>query len=181
MTKRESCDASSDGNNCNGFSAGSTNRGASFRVSRFRNHPRSWSVSRQAENSTYSGDLDRAGFLRVLCTSTTPRRISGRRSGLWHCRRTMWRLRNSTANSMHSAASYRPTPAHRRGCRSITLGSTTPFGRQQGEGFEFHLLVIAMSAALVTIGGGKWAVDGVIARRLEQGERVPQQAERKAA
>ena len=55
------------------------------------------------------------------------------------------------------------------------------FGRQQGEGFEYHLLVIAMSAALVAIGGGKWAVDGVIARRLEQDERAPQQPERKAA
>ena len=55
------------------------------------------------------------------------------------------------------------------------------FGRQQGEGFEYHLLVIAMSAALVAIGGGKWAVDGVIARRLERGERAPQQPERKAA
>ncbi|BCA53235.1 conserved membrane protein of unknown function [Nitrospira sp. KM1] len=41
------------------------------------------------------------------------------------------------------------------------------FGQQQGEGFEFHVLVIAMSAALVIAGGGKWALDGVIARRLE--------------
>ncbi len=55
------------------------------------------------------------------------------------------------------------------------------FGQQQGEGFEYHLLVIAMSAALVIIGGGKWAVDDVIARRLEQGERVPQQPMRKVA
>lgn len=29
------------------------------------------------------------------------------------------------------------------------------FGQQQGEGFEYHLLVIAMSAALALIGGGK--------------------------
>lgn len=40
-------------------------------------------------------------------------------------------------------------------------------GQQQGEGFEYHLLAITMSAALVVIGGGKWAVDGVIARQLE--------------
>lgn len=40
-------------------------------------------------------------------------------------------------------------------------------GQQQGEGFEYHLLAIAMSAALVVIGGGKWAVDSVIARQLE--------------
>lgn len=38
------------------------------------------------------------------------------------------------------------------------------FGKQQGEGFEFHLLVIGMSAALLIAGGGKWSVDGLIAR-----------------
>jgi putative oxidoreductase len=55
------------------------------------------------------------------------------------------------------------------------------FGQQQGEGFEYHLLVIAMSAALVIVGGGKWALDGIIARQLERGERVPEQPTRKAA
>ena len=40
------------------------------------------------------------------------------------------------------------------------------FGQQQGEGFEYHLLVIAISAALVMTGGGKWSVDGLIARWL---------------
>ncbi|WP_447984874.1 DoxX family protein [Nitrospira sp. Nam74] len=40
------------------------------------------------------------------------------------------------------------------------------FGRQQGEGFEYHLLVIGMSAALVLAGGGKWSIDGVIARGI---------------
>lgn len=29
------------------------------------------------------------------------------------------------------------------------------FGQQQGEGFEYHLLVMAMSAALIVIGGGE--------------------------
>lgn len=38
------------------------------------------------------------------------------------------------------------------------------FGKQQGEGFEFHLLVIGMSAALLIAGAGKWSLDGVIAR-----------------
>lgn len=38
------------------------------------------------------------------------------------------------------------------------------FGKQQGEGFEYHLLVIGMSAALFIAGGGKWSVDGLIAR-----------------
>ncbi|MFO0775162.1 MAG: DoxX family protein [Nitrospiraceae bacterium] len=41
------------------------------------------------------------------------------------------------------------------------------FGHQQGEGFEFHMLVIAMSLALLVTGGGKWSVDGAIARQLE--------------
>ena len=41
------------------------------------------------------------------------------------------------------------------------------FGQQQGEGFEYHLLVIAISAALMVTGGGKWSLDGVIARRLK--------------
>ena len=31
------------------------------------------------------------------------------------------------------------------------------FGQQTGEGFEFHLLVIGMSLALLVVGGGKWA------------------------
>lgn len=44
------------------------------------------------------------------------------------------------------------------------------FGQQSGEGFEYHLLVIAMSAALVVIGGGKWSMDGVIASWLERGK-----------
>ena len=48
------------------------------------------------------------------------------------------------------------------------------FGRQQGEGFEYHLLVIGMSAALLIAGGGKWALDGFIARWLEhRTDRVP--------
>ncbi|MGC4098033.1 MAG: DoxX family protein [Nitrospira sp.] len=41
-------------------------------------------------------------------------------------------------------------------------------GQQKGEGFEFHLLVIAISAVLVMIGGGKWALDGLIQRQLEK-------------
>ncbi len=38
------------------------------------------------------------------------------------------------------------------------------FGQQAGEGFEFHLLVIGTALALVANGGGKWSVDGVIAK-----------------
>ena len=40
------------------------------------------------------------------------------------------------------------------------------FGQQQGEGFEYHLLVIGMAAALVLTGGGKWSVDRAIAERI---------------
>ena len=40
------------------------------------------------------------------------------------------------------------------------------FGQQPGEGFEYHLLVIAISAALLATGGGKWSVDALIARWL---------------
>ncbi|MGH7233138.1 MAG: DoxX family protein [Nitrospiraceae bacterium] len=43
------------------------------------------------------------------------------------------------------------------------------FGQQQGEGFEYHLLVIAISAALLITGGGKWSLDGVTARWLSVG------------
>jgi putative oxidoreductase len=55
------------------------------------------------------------------------------------------------------------------------------FGQQQGEGFEYHLLVIAMSAALIVIGGGRWSMDGVIAAWLERGQRGSEQPVRKAA
>jgi len=39
-------------------------------------------------------------------------------------------------------------------------------GKQGGEGFEYHLLVIAICAALVITGAGKWSVDSVIAKKL---------------
>ena len=37
----------------------------------------------------------------------------------------------------------------------------------RGEGFEFHLLAMAMALAVVLKGSGSWSVDRVIARRLE--------------
>ena len=40
------------------------------------------------------------------------------------------------------------------------------FGKQQGEGYEYHLLVIGIAAALVVIGGGKWSVDQKLAEQL---------------
>ena len=36
------------------------------------------------------------------------------------------------------------------------------FGKQAGEGFEYHLLVIGMSIPLLINGGGKYSVDGLI-------------------
>jgi len=40
-------------------------------------------------------------------------------------------------------------------------------GTQKGEGFEYHLLVVAISAALIISGGGKWSLDGLIDRQLK--------------
>jgi putative oxidoreductase len=40
-------------------------------------------------------------------------------------------------------------------------------GKQAGEGFEYHLLVIAISLALMIIGSGKWSVDGIIAGEMK--------------
>lgn len=42
------------------------------------------------------------------------------------------------------------------------------FGKQAGEGFEYHLLVIGMCAALLITGAGRWSVDGVIANMERQ-------------
>jgi putative oxidoreductase len=40
-------------------------------------------------------------------------------------------------------------------------------GQQQGEGYEYHLLVAAISLVLVALGGGWASLDGAIARRLD--------------
>ena len=37
------------------------------------------------------------------------------------------------------------------------------FGKQAGEGYEYHLLVIGIGLALLVTGAGKWSVDRVIA------------------
>jgi len=36
------------------------------------------------------------------------------------------------------------------------------FGSQKGEGFEFHILAVAIALALMIGGGGRWSVDGLI-------------------
>jgi len=41
------------------------------------------------------------------------------------------------------------------------------FGKQQGEGFEYHLLVIGISLALLATGAGKWSMDRLVAEKIE--------------
>ncbi|PLX84038.1 MAG: hypothetical protein C0617_09455 [Desulfuromonas sp.] len=41
------------------------------------------------------------------------------------------------------------------------------FGRQQGEGFEYHLLAVAIAVALVIKGGGALSLDRSLASKLE--------------
>lgn len=40
------------------------------------------------------------------------------------------------------------------------------FGAQQGEGFEYHLLALALCVPLMISGAGRWAVDSAILERL---------------
>jgi len=41
------------------------------------------------------------------------------------------------------------------------------FGNQKGEGFEFHILAIAIGIALMIRGGGKWSIDRAIAASIK--------------
>jgi putative oxidoreductase len=54
------------------------------------------------------------------------------------------------------------------------------FGTQKGEGFEYHLLAIALAVPLIVKGGGALAVDGWIARRYGAGSRSALQPSGKA-
>jgi putative oxidoreductase len=40
------------------------------------------------------------------------------------------------------------------------------FGKQQGEGYEYHLLVIGISIALLATGAGRWSAERMIAEKL---------------
>lgn len=40
------------------------------------------------------------------------------------------------------------------------------FGKQQGEGYEYHLLVIGIAIALMIAGAGRWSVDKLVAEKL---------------
>jgi putative oxidoreductase len=41
-------------------------------------------------------------------------------------------------------------------------------GTAKGEGFEYHILVVAIGIALMFLGGGRWSLDGVIAKKLKR-------------
>jgi len=43
------------------------------------------------------------------------------------------------------------------------------FGAQKGEGFEYHLLALALSLPLLVRGGGLLSIDGALAERLRSG------------
>lgn len=42
------------------------------------------------------------------------------------------------------------------------------YGSQGGEGFEYHLLAIALATAVVLRGPGRWALDRAVYRQLER-------------
>jgi len=41
------------------------------------------------------------------------------------------------------------------------------FGNQKGEGYEFHILAIALAVALIIKGGGKWSIDRSMSKGKE--------------
>jgi putative oxidoreductase len=43
------------------------------------------------------------------------------------------------------------------------------FGAQKGEGFEFHLLALALALPLMVRGGGLYSIDGALVERLRSG------------
>ena len=45
-------------------------------------------------------------------------------------------------------------------------------GQQKGEGFEYHILVVAIALALMFKGGGRWALDSLIAEKLTRNSRT---------
>jgi putative oxidoreductase len=47
------------------------------------------------------------------------------------------------------------------------FSAMTSAGKPAGEGFEYHLLVIAIGIALLIRGGGKWSIDKVIAEKFK--------------
>ena len=43
------------------------------------------------------------------------------------------------------------------------------FQNQEGEGFEYHLLALSIAVALILKGAGRWSLDGMISRRMNEG------------
>lgn len=41
------------------------------------------------------------------------------------------------------------------------------YGNQKGEGFEYHLLTLGLSLAVIVAGAGKWSIDSLLSRRSE--------------
>lgn len=41
------------------------------------------------------------------------------------------------------------------------------FGNQKGEGYEYHLLAIAIAVALMIKGGGRWSIDNAITEKMK--------------
>ncbi|MEO8340886.1 MAG: DoxX family protein [Nitrospirota bacterium] len=42
------------------------------------------------------------------------------------------------------------------------------FGKQAGEGYEYHLLVIGIALALLVTGAGRWSADRLITEKIER-------------
>jgi len=42
------------------------------------------------------------------------------------------------------------------------------FGKQAGEGFEYHILAVGMALTLMIAGGGRWSVDGLLVKNDEK-------------
>ena len=42
------------------------------------------------------------------------------------------------------------------------------FGKQAGEGYEYHVLVLGIAIVLTIIGAGRWSVDQQIAKRISK-------------
>jgi putative oxidoreductase len=40
------------------------------------------------------------------------------------------------------------------------------FGKQTGEGYEYHLLVLGIAIVLTIIGAGRWSVDQLVAEKV---------------
>lgn len=43
-------------------------------------------------------------------------------------------------------------------------------GKQAGEGFEYHLLVLGMALAIIVGGAGKWSLDGLISSLIDKSD-----------